>query len=120
MKIAIVDDSEIIRQYIVEMLSEICGLEICGEYDTAADAIAGINRNPPEAILLDIKLRSGNGLQVMRHVHKTFPDMRVIVFSNHADENTRELFQKAGAHYFFDKSHEIAQLKSTLQSMLAL
>jgi DNA-binding NarL/FixJ family response regulator len=52
---------------------------------------------------------------VTRHAHP----VQVIVFSQHDDFEYREQFQQAGARFFFNKTHETANLRATLQQIAA-
>jgi DNA-binding NarL/FixJ family response regulator len=115
----LVEDSIAVRQRLREALDEIAGFHVIGEFDTAQDAIAAIDTQAPDVLLLDIKLRAGNGIEVLRHVRRLAPAAKVIVFSQHDDPEYREQFQQAGAHFFFNKTHESGQLVDTLTALAA-
>jgi len=55
--IILVEDSLVVRRRLREILGDIGAFNILGEFDTAQDAIAAIQAEPPDAMLLDIKLR---------------------------------------------------------------
>jgi DNA-binding NarL/FixJ family response regulator len=112
--IMLVEDSALVRRRLREILDDIQRFRIVGEFDTAQDAIAALAVEPPDVILLDIKLRVGNGIEVLRQVAQHAPAAKVIVFSQHDDAGYREQFEEAGAHFFFNKTHETAQLLATL------
>lgn len=114
MRIAIVDDSPVMRNYLVEVVNEIPGMEVVGIYAAATDAIAGLGQVAPEIVLLDICLKAGNGLQVLRHIHKTLPYVAVMVFSDSSAPVMRRLCLDAGARYFFDKTTEVNKLRNQL------
>ena len=117
--IILVEDSLVVRRRLREILGDIGAFNILGEFDTAQDAIAAIQAEPPDAMLLDIKLRVGNGIEVLRHVKKHAPAAKVIVFSQHDDAGYREQFEQAGAQYFFNKTHETGELVATLAELAA-
>ena len=112
--IMLVEDSTLVRKRLREILDDMQRFRILGEFDTAQDAIAAMAAEPPDVILLDIKLRVGNGIEVLRQVGQHAPAAKVIVFSQHDDAGYREQFEQAGAHFFFNKTHETAQLVATL------
>ena len=118
-KIILVEDSLVVRKRLREILGDIGAFRILGEFDTAQDAIAGITSEHPDALLLDIKLRAGNGIEVLRYVRQHIPTVKVIVFSQHDDAGYREQFAQAGAQFFFNKTHETEQLVSTLTELAA-
>jgi DNA-binding NarL/FixJ family response regulator len=113
----LVEDSIAVRRRLREIIEDIGRFRILGEFDTAQEAIGAIGANPPDVMLLDIKLRIGNGIEVLRHVKQHAPNAKVIVFSQHDDPGYREQFEQAGASFFFNKTHETAQLVATLAEL---
>jgi DNA-binding NarL/FixJ family response regulator len=113
-KIALVEDSALIRASLREMLGDIPNFEIVGEYDHSGEAIAGITARPADIILLDIRLRGSNGMQVLEHVKQSLPDAVVIVFSSQSDRLNRERALAAGAKMFLSKTDDIEQLHDIL------
>jgi DNA-binding NarL/FixJ family response regulator len=115
----LVEDSIVVRRRLREILDDIQQFHIIGEFDAAQDAIAAIDAQAPDILLLDIKLRIGNGIEVLRHVRRQAPAAKVIVFSQHDDAGYREQFEQAGAQYFFNKTHETGKLVATLSQLAA-
>ncbi len=115
--IMVVEDSLAVRRRLREILDDIQRFRIVGEFDAAEDAIAAIGSDPPDVVLLDIKLRIGNGIEVLRHLRKHAPHATVIVFSQHDDPGYREQFEQAGAQYFFNKTRDTGQLVTTLSQL---
>jgi DNA-binding NarL/FixJ family response regulator len=116
----LVEDSLAVRKRLREILDDIQRFDVVGEFDTAHDAMAAIASAPPDVILLDIKLRVGNGIEVLRHVRMRAPGAKVIVFSQHDDAGYREQFEQAGANFFFNKTHETGQLVATLTRLASV
>jgi DNA-binding NarL/FixJ family response regulator len=110
----LVEDSAPVRKRLREILDDIQHYRIVGEFETAQEAIAALAAEAPDVILLDIKLRVGNGIEVLRQVGQHAPGAKVIVFSQHDDAGYREQFAQAGAHFFFNKTHETSLLVATL------
>jgi two-component system, OmpR family, response regulator len=115
--IILVENSALLRERLKEMLDEFPKLELRGEYDNAAAAITALRREPVDIILLDIKLNGSIGLDVLRHVKGTHPATKVIVFTNHSDDEFRALYTRLGADYFFSKTHETERLHETLKML---
>ena len=113
-RVALVEDSAVIRASLKEMLDDVPSLEIVGEYDHAGDAIAGITEQPVDIILLDLRLRNSNGMQVLKHVKAMLPSTIVIVFSSQSDQINRERAIAAGAKMFLSKTDDIERLRDIL------
>ena len=122
MKVMIIEDSDIVRIVFQNLLAQVRGAEVCGEFDSAASAIrelANDTAKAPDAILLDIQLRSGNGMEVLKAVTANHPHIKVLVVTNFTDELYRTRYLEAGAWGFFDKSRDLALLRSSLQALSA-
>ena len=104
--IFIVDDLPSMRDRLRELLADIDGIEIVGDAGTAQEAIDGILRTRPDCVLLDYQLNGGTGVEVLRAVHPTWPDIAFIVLTNHATAQHRRACIDAGARFFLDKSTE--------------
>jgi DNA-binding NarL/FixJ family response regulator len=114
MKLFLVEDSAIIRQRLEMLVQGFPQIAITGQFENAGDAIQGIAQAPPDVILLDLELGATSGLDVLRHTSQYFPDIKVIVLTNHADPRTRAQCVNLGAHLFLDKSLEFAKVTSAL------
>lgn len=117
--IMLVEDSVAVRNRLRQILEEIRRFRIIGEFETAQDAIAAIDSQAPDVVLLDIKLRAGNGIEVLRHLRQHAPGAKVIVFSQHDDPEYREQFLQAGAHLFVNKTQETGKLVDALTELAA-
>lgn len=120
MKVMVIEDSDIVRIVFHNLLAQVRGASVVGEFDTAASAIRALEQRLPDAILLDIQLRSGNGMDVLKVVAADFPHIKVFVVTNFTDELYRRRYLDAGAAGFFDKSRDLAALRSSLQTLSAM
>lgn len=116
-QIMIVDDSQAICAVWRDLISRIKGLHLAGIHENPLAAMDAICRQTPDVILLDIELGTESGSQVLRFAASNFPEIKVIVVSNHADKIYRRHYIKAGAYAFFDKSHELHKLRGLLLSL---
>lgn len=117
MKVFIVDDSTIVRERLNSMLSEIEGVLITGEADNPEDAVMGIEKLKPDAVVLDIRMPTGNGIDVLERVKKDQPATRVIMFTNYPYPQYRKKCMDAGADYFFDKSTEFERVSEVIKEI---
>jgi DNA-binding NarL/FixJ family response regulator len=108
-KVFLVDDSALIRERIAAML-QARGIAIVGQAATPQGAIDGILATRPDAVVLDVQLEGGSGLEVLRAVRQAAPAVGFVVFSNNAGPAYRKRYLAAGAARFLDKSTEFDQL----------
>ncbi len=107
----LVDDSQPLRERIAGMLNAIRGVTIVGEAETPAEAISGILDWNPDAVVLDLQLRGGSGLEVLKAVHPQKPAIVFIVLTNHSTPAYERQCLLHGASHFIDKSLDFASVK---------
>ncbi len=117
MRVLVVDDSDIVRERLNSVLSEIPGVEIIGEADTTQDAIEAVRRLNPDIILLDIRLRIGNGIDVLYSVKQKVSPPIVIMFTSYPYPHYRKRCQEEGADYFFNKKDEFEKVVELLAEL---
>ena len=114
-KVFIVEDSPSIRDRLVEMLGEIAGVEVVGDAETPADAIAGILRTHPDCVRARLPARSAApAVDVLRAVHPQSPATVFLVLTNHPNPQYRRVCLDAGASHFFDKSLEFDKVRDVI------
>ncbi len=118
-EVFIVDDSAIIRKRLLEMLVEIEGVSVVGEAQSPAEAITGIARTCPDAVMLDIHLRNGSGLDVLRRLQPSMSGIVFIVLTNFPNPHYRKLYMEAGASHFLDKHTEFKKVVDIIVALSA-
>jgi DNA-binding NarL/FixJ family response regulator len=113
-RVFIVEDSAPIRSRLVELLGEIEGVCVVGEAETPGDAVTGIQQTKPHCVVLDYQLIGGTGVDVLRAVHPTSPEIAFVVLTNHPNAQYRRVCMEAGADWFLDKSTEFGKIKEVV------
>ena len=114
MTVFIVEDSTKILERLMRSISDLPGVHVVGNAVDVAPAIAALNDKRPDALILDLKLPSGNGLDVLRAVRGSQPAMHVMVFTNFAEDAYREAALAAGADEFLDKNADFPRVREIL------
>jgi len=114
LKVYVVDDSELVRERLIDMVSEIEEVEVVGETGDLREAKASIGQLRPDAVVLDIRLPDGNGITLLRHMKRERPAATVIVLTNYPYPQYREECLDAGADYFLYKATEFDQVGEIL------
>jgi len=114
LRVFLVEDSELVRQRIEAELASIPGLLAVGHAASADEAIDAILLAHPDVVLLDLRLRAGNGMNVLRALHASAPEIDVYLCSSYAGEPYRGMALRLGAAGVFDKSTEFDRVKEVL------
>src|SRR4051812_40713839 len=80
-RILIVDDHPVVREGLAAQIAAQKGLQVCGEAEDVAEALAIIARERPDVSVVDISLRTGNGLDLIKRVRARDPAARIVVWS---------------------------------------
>lgn len=111
----LVEDSLAIRARLAATIRGVEGTELVGEAGTVGAAIDGIRSTHPSALILDLQLEDGSGLDVLKAVHPFSPALRVAVLTNYATDQHRRACMDAGAEYFLDKSSDFPRIREIVQ-----
>lgn len=118
MKVFIVDDSALVRERIIAMISEHPGIEIAGQAENAQEGINSILKLKPDVVILDIRMPGGNGIEVLRNIKKNNYAPTVIILTNYPNPQYRKKCMEAGADYFFDKSTEFNKIIEVIKKLI--
>jgi DNA-binding NarL/FixJ family response regulator len=115
--VILAEDSPAIRNNLIPALAEVANAEVIAVAETAAEAIAAVEVHAAtwRLLILDLFLKQGHGLDVLRATAKTRPDQRIFLVTNFATPDIRRRALEVGADAVFDKSTEIDQLFAACQ-----
>ena len=117
MRLFIADDSEILRESLVDILSEIEGIEIVGQEGDAIRVLAAIERLNPDLVILDIQMPGGNGISILETLKKMENPPKIIMFTNYPYLQYRRRCLEAGADFFFYKATEFEKLVDVIRKL---
>ena len=108
----IVEDSSVVRENLIAALEESAPIEVIGVAEDEPSAIAWLTAEEHrcELVIVDIFLRSGTGLGVLKGIQGLTREMKRVVLSNHATPDIRTKCLELGADEVFDKSNELEQM----------
>lgn len=119
LRVLLVEDSPYIRERLEDLLAEPGRIKVEAHADTEEGAIALLGHAGWDVLVLDLQLRRGTGLGVLRALARVRrPDTKVIVLTNYAFPQYRERSMTLGADYFFDKAREYHRVREVLDGML--
>ena len=115
--VLIVDDSKIVRERLVELLTEQAELDVIGTAGDTAQAIQAVRDLKPDALVLDIRMPGGGGMPVLVESKTSAPEIVVVVLTSYPLPEFRAAYLAAGADHFFDKTQEIEEMTDVLVSL---
>ena len=115
-RLLVVDDERLIRWSLEQTLAK-AGYDV-GSVDHAAAAVTAVRDEPPDVILLDLKLPDHDGLWVLRHVKDQQPDIPVVIMTAYADVATAVEAMRLGAYDYVPKPIDFEALGVTLRNAL--
>jgi len=116
LRILLVEDSPLLRGRLENMLSQHAAFKVTGLAAAEAEAVEKLDTVPYDAIVVDVELRPGSGIGVIRQARARNKDPKdgghvwIIVLTNYDLPTVRERCMQAGADHFLDKMREIDQL----------
>ena len=114
LKIVTVDDSPIITQRLQSILAEMEHVVFAGNATTITTALALIEKEQPQVVILDINLEADlpkhNGIDLLIMLRKKFTGMKIIMLTNLTDLQYRNTCLLLGADHFLDKSNEFEKI----------
>jgi DNA-binding NarL/FixJ family response regulator len=119
MRVFIIDDSAIVRERLIAMLTEVEGVEIVGHAEDAFAAIEGVRELIPDVVILDIQMPGGaSGIYALERIRCERPAPTIIMLTNYSYPQYRKKCIDGGAAFFFDKSTEFERVPEVLKSLI--
>jgi len=84
--VVLVDDHEVVRRGVRDLLDADPDIEVVGEAGTYAEALARIPALRPTLAVLDVRLPDGNGVELCRELRTTMPELRVLMLTSFSDD----------------------------------
>jgi DNA-binding NarL/FixJ family response regulator len=96
-RVFVVDDHELVRRGVVDLLEREPDIEVVGESDSAKHTLGRIMATRPDVALLDVRLPDGNGIDLCREILERSPDTRCLMLTAYDDEQALYSAVLAGA-----------------------
>lgn len=118
-RVLIVDDHPLMRRGLAELLREEPNVVVCGEAADPSSAWQAIEEVHPQLMILDLSLREGDGLELIKSVRALHPDLRILVVSMHDEKLYAERALRAGAMGYVQKQDPPETVLRALREVLA-
>ncbi|MGQ4514904.1 response regulator transcription factor [Streptomyces sp. 8L] len=115
----LLDDHEVVRRGVYELLSVEDDIEVVGEAGTAADALVRIPATRPDVAVLDVRLPDGSGVEVCREIRSGNEDIHCLMLTSFADDEALFDAIMAGASGYVLKAIRGSELLAAVRDVAA-
>lgn len=113
--VVIVDDHPLARTGVRRMLETACDIEVAAEAGTVDDALLAIAARNVQVVILDISLPGSSGMNLLRTLKRTRPEIAVLMLSTHAEEIYAIRSLMSGAVGYLTKDVSVANLVAAVR-----
>ena len=117
LRIMIVDDHPIVRKGLTELINHEHDMTVCGESDTVAGALERMLADPPDVAIVDLSLGMESGVQLVKTLDASLPNVRVLILSMHDETLHAERALAAGARGYIMKQEAMPNLITAIRTV---
>ncbi|HRE05428.1 MAG TPA: response regulator transcription factor [Opitutaceae bacterium] len=118
-RLFLVDDHPVTRQGVAALINQELDLEVCGEADSAPQALQLIQAGAPDLAVVDITLKTTSGIELLKNLRAVMPDLPVLIMSMHDESLYAERALRAGAKGYIMKHEASARILTAVRQVLA-
>ncbi|MBI3414074.1 MAG: response regulator transcription factor [Verrucomicrobia bacterium] len=117
-KVLIVDDHAILRQGIKQLIDQEPDLAVCWDGEDPTKVLEAIGAQQPDIAIVDLSLKNSDGLELIKHVHAKFPEVRILVLSMFDESLYAARVMHAGAHGYVMKEEATNNVLLAIRTVL--
>jgi two-component system response regulator DevR len=118
-RVFLVDDHEVVRRGVAEVLEDDPGITVAGEAGSVAEALARVPAVRPDVVVLDMRLPDGDGAELCRSLLERVPALRCLVLTSYSEQDALDAAIDAGAAGFLLKQVRGPALVSAVLTVAA-
>jgi DNA-binding NarL/FixJ family response regulator len=118
MKIFLVDDHPLVREWLTNLISQQPDLAVCGEAETAPQALEAIATLTPDVAIVDISLQGSSGIELIKQLKARCPNVALLVLSMHEELHYAERALRAGATGYIIKRETSRKVIGAIRQVL--
>jgi DNA-binding NarL/FixJ family response regulator len=118
-RILIVDDHPAVREALSMRIDRQPDMEVCGEASDVADALRLLDDTHPDVAVIDITLKTGNGIDLIKRFKSRDERVRMLVWSMHSESLYAERALRAGALGYVNKDQATDEMMNALRQVAA-
>jgi DNA-binding NarL/FixJ family response regulator len=117
-RVMIVDDHPTVREGLGMHLSAQENMVVCAEAVSSCEAMEKVGPSRPDVVIVDLALKSGDGIDLIREIKQRHPEIQVVVHSMHEETLYAERCLKAGATGYVNKQEDAATVLAAIRTVL--
>ena len=119
--ICIVDDHKIVRQGLIELLQKLGDIKVSHEFENGRDFLNALPfQQQPDLIILDYSMPDINGIEVLKQLEEKNKEYKVLILTQHFDENIINEVYNFGARGFLNKNCTAHDLKYAIENIMTI
>ncbi len=118
-RVLIVDDHPLMREGLAARIATQHDLEVCDEAGSVREALAKVKATRPHLVIVDIMLAGSHGIDLIKQVNATYPDVKMLVVSAYDESLYAERALRAGAHGYVNKRECQEKIIEAIRTVLA-
>ena len=116
-RIFLVDDHPLVREWLAQLLLGQPDFEVVGQAEEPAAALAAMTARPPDVAIVDLALRTGTGLDLIKNLRAQLPQVQIVVLSMHEELAHVERALRAGASGYVMKRESTTRIVEAIRSV---
>lgn len=116
-RIFLVDDHPLVREWLGQLLLRQTDFEVVGQAEDPAAALAAMSASPPDVAIVDLALRTGTGLDLIKSLRAQLPQVQIVVLSMHEELAQVERALRAGATGYVMKRESTTRIVEAIRSV---
>jgi len=116
-RIFIVDDHPLVREWLTTLIQRQSDLAVCGEAEDTATALEAIPKAKPDVAVVDLALKSGSGLELIKDLKQAYPAVAIVVLSMHDELLYAERVFRAGARGYVMKRDSTKKIVEAIRAV---
>jgi len=117
-RVLLVDDHPILRKGLAQMINLEQDLTVCGEAEEAGKAFELVGTLQPDVAVVDISLKTGNGIELVKNIKARYPELPILVLSMHDESLYAERALRAGSLGYIMKEEATEQVLIAIRRVL--
>jgi DNA-binding NarL/FixJ family response regulator len=117
-RIFLVDDHPLVREWLTNLIHQQPDLTVCGESESGPAALSAVATAKSDLVIADINLKNSSGIELIKNLKETNPEIPVLVLSMHDESLYAERVFRAGARGYVNKRETAQKMVEAIRRVL--